>query len=256
MINGKVIVVTGGSGLLGSHFCSEIAKCGGVCIIVDINESSGNTLKNKIIDNFPLSNIEFFRADINSTESLKDLILKLDSKYGRIDAIINNAYPKNSNFGRTFFEVDYFDFCENINLNLGGYFLSCQLFAQYFKEQGFGNIINIASIYGVIAPRFQIYNDTSMTTPVEYAVIKSSLIHLTRYMAKYFKNLNIRVNAISLGGLEDGQPESFKKMYGDFCLNKGMLNPNDIIGTLLFLLSDSSKYINGQNIIVDDGFTL
>ena len=141
-------------------------------------------------------------------------------------------------------------------MNLGGYFLTSQFFAKYFYEQGYGNIINLASIYGVIAPRFEIYDNTPMTMPVEYAAIKSGLIHLSKYMAKYFKGKNIRVNTISLGGIEDKQPEAFLKAYKEFCLNKGMLNPNDIAGTLIYLLSDLSKFVNGQNIVVDDGFTL
>ena len=141
-------------------------------------------------------------------------------------------------------------------MNLGGYFLTSQQFATYFEKQGCGNIINLASIYGVIAPRFEIYDNTPMTMPVEYAAIKSGLIHLTKYMAKYFKRKNIRVNTISLGGIEDKQPEPFLKAYKEFCLNKGMLNAKDISGTVLYLLSDLSEFVNGQNIVVDDGFTL
>ena len=95
-----------------------------------------------------------------------------------------------------------------------------------------------------------------MTTPVEYAAIKSGLIHLSKYMAKYFKGKNIRVNTISLGGIEDKPPEPFLNAYKEFCLNKGMLNAKDISGTVLYLLSDLSEFVNGQNIIVDDGFTL
>ncbi len=95
-----------------------------------------------------------------------------------------------------------------------------------------------------------------MTTPVEYVAIKSALISLTKYMAKYFKGMNIRVNSISPGGILDNQNEMFVNKYNDYCLNKGMLNIEDLSGTIVFLLSDMSKYINGQNIIVDDGFTL
>ena len=92
--------------------------------------------------------------------------------------------------------------------------------------------------------------------PVEYAAIKSGMLHLTKYLAKYHKGKNIRVNAISPGGIQNNQSNSFLKMYRDKCLNKGMLDTNDLIGTLIFLLSDMSKYINGQNIIIDDGFNL
>ncbi len=147
-------------------------------------------------------------------------------------------------------------FCENINLNLGGYFLTTQQFVRYFIEQGHGNVVNIASIYGVIAPKFEIYADTKMTMPVEYAVIKSGLIHLTRYFAKVLKGKKIRINALSPGGILDNQPAEFLAAYHQQCLNKGMLDKTDISGTLLYLLSDLSLHVNGQNIIVDDGFTL
>ena len=152
--------------------------------------------------------------------------------------------------------MEYEDFCENVSVHLGGYFLTSQQFAKYFAETGCGNIINISSVYGVIAPKFEIYKDTPMTMPVEYAAIKSALIHLTKYMAKYLKDKNVRVNCISPGGILDKQPESFLEQYKSNCLSKGMLDPEDIMGALVFLLSDASKFINGQNIIVDDGFTL
>ena len=108
----------------------------------------------------------------------------------------------------------------------------------------------------MLAPRFELYNNTEMTMPVEYAAIKSALIHFTKYLAKYLKGKNIRVNSISPGGILDNQPEEFLLKYKKFCLNKGMLDPNNISGTLNFLLSDMSELINGQNIVVDDGFAL
>ena len=95
-----------------------------------------------------------------------------------------------------------------------------------------------------------------MTTPIEYAAIKSALINMTKYIAKYYKGKKIRVNSISSGGIYDNQPKSFLKNYKEYTLNKGMLDSTDITGTLLYLLSDLSEFVNGQNIIVDDGFTL
>ncbi len=251
-LNKKVIVVTGGAGLLGRSFCEMNVDNGGIAIIAEYNTSSAEEVKNKINS----KNLFVEELNILSQRSIEDLIRRLHLKFNKIDAIVNSAYPRNKNYGKHFFDVEYDDFCENLGANLGGYFLTSQLFAKYFYKQGYGNIVNISSIYGVIPPRFQIYKNTSMTTPVEYAAIKSGLIHLTKYMAKYFRGKNIRVNAVSLGGLKDNQPESFLSAYKDFCLNKGMLNANDISGTLLYLLSDLSEYVNGQNIVVDDGFTL
>ena len=152
--------------------------------------------------------------------------------------------------------MEYSDFVENLGLNLGGYFTTSQQFAKYFQNKKYGNIINISSIYGVVAPKFEVYENTSMTMPVEYTAIKSGLIHLTKYMAKYFKGMNIKVNTLSPGGIFDSQSEIFLEKYKAECLNKGMLNKSDLQGTLVYLLSDMSKYVNGQNMIVDDGFTL
>lgn len=242
LISGKVVVVIGGSGLLGREFVRSIAAHGGHPVIAD-----------KIIQ--PDTRHLSVCVDINSKESVLELIDAVDRRYGRIDAVVNSAYPRNANYGKKFFDVTYEDFCENISLNLGGLFLVCQQMAEYFKNQGHGNIINIASIYGVISPKFELYGNTSMTMPVEYAAIKSAIIHLTRYIAKSLTRLNIRVNAISPGGIQDKQPEVFLNAYKQLCLNKGMLEPNDITGALVFLLSDMSSYLNGQNLIVDDGLT-
>ena len=182
--------------------------------------------------------------------------MKVIQKYGKIDALVNNAYPRNENYGKHFMDVQKEDFDENVSMHLGGYFLMCQQFIEYFINQGCGDIVNIASIYGHIAPKFEIYDGSEMTVPVEYAVIKSALIHLTKYMAKYVKGRNIRINCISPGGVLAGQPENFLKAYNKNCLNKGMLGVEDLCGTLVFLLSNMSKYVNGENIIVDDGFTI
>jgi len=194
--------------------------------------------------------------DITDKTSVAKLIETLHRRHGRIDAVVNNAYPRNRNYGRKFEDVTYEDFCENLGLHLGGYFLIAQQFSAYFRKQGRGNIINMASIYGAMAPRFEVYAGTPMTMPVEYAAIKSSIINLTKYMAKYLKGTGIRVNAISPGGILDAQPDAFLERYKVNCLSKGMLEVKDLNGTLLYLLSDMAAYVNGQNIIVDDGFSL
>lgn len=256
MLKNKVVVITGGAGLIGKEFVKAVIENNGVAIIADINEQIGQEVKENLSNELNTANIDFIKLDITSKESLNKCIDYLDEKYTRIDALVNNAYPRNKNYGKHFFDVEYEDFIQNLGLNLGGYFTASQQFALYFKKQGYGNIVNISSIYGVVAPKFEVYENTSMTMPVEYAAIKSGLIHLTKYMAKYFKRMDIKVNTISPGGIFDNQPEAFLAKYKDQCLNKGMLDKGDIKGTLVYLLSDMSKYVNGQNIVVDDGFSL
>ena len=256
LLKNKVIVVTGGAGLLGSEFIKAIVKEGGIGIATDINEDRARKVAEIVNRSGLPGKADYCKTDITSKESIEHTISFALKKYGKIDALVNSAYPRNPNYGRKFEEVTYKDFCENINLHLGGYFLTSQQFALYFEKQGHGNVVNIASIYGVIPPRFEIYEGTNMSMPVEYACIKSAIIHLTKYMAKYFKGKNIRFNCISPGGILDNQPDVFLEKYNAFGLSKGMLHKEDVNGTLIFLLSDMSKHINGQNIVVDDGWTL
>ena len=243
MVEGKVVVVIGAGGLLGRDFVRGIAEHGGHPVLADIVEPQTN-------EHLAIG------VDINSKAAVMALISAVHARFGRIDAVVNSAYPRNPQYGRKFFDVTHQDFCENISLNLGGMFLVCQKMAEYFQKQGYGNIINIASIYGVTAPKFEIYENTAMTMPIEYAAIKSAVIHLTKYMAKYLKGSHIRVNSISPGGILDEQPEAFLAAYKKLCNDKGMLDPVEITNALLFLIGDMSLYINGHNLVVDDGFSV
>jgi len=247
-LNNKVIVIFGGAGRLGREFVNAVSKNGATVVIADIDEKAASRMVSK--------KVEFLKVDITSRSSVRGTLDRVMKKHKKIDAVVNTSYPRNKNYGRKLEDVTYDDFCENVDLHLGGYFLVSQQAAILFKKQGFGNVINLSSVYGVIAPRFEIYKGTSITMPVEYAAIKSAIILLTGYMANYFKGSGIRFNCISPGGILDGQSKGFKSAYKKFCSSKGMLDAKDIVGTLLFLLSEDSKYINGQNIIVDDGFTL
>ena len=254
MLNDKIVVVTGGAGLLGHDFCVSIAAQNGRVIVADLNLDAAEKIVHEI--KIAGGSAEAAILDITDTVSVDGLISNLHNHYGQIDAVINNAYPRNKNWGQRLENVTYSDFCENLNLHLGGYFLVAQKFALYFRNHGGGNIINMASIYGVIPPRFEIYTDTTMTMPPEYAAIKSSVIQLTRYFAQYFKKDGVRCNSLSPGGVFDKQPESFLKQYDGYCGTKGMLDGQDIVGSLIYLLSDASRFVTGQNLIVDDGFCL
>ena len=256
MLTDKVVVVTGGAGRIGSAFIRAIASQNGVGVIAEVDTKRANLLKDEITSVQKDARIEVLQIDISDTNSINEAINFLHSKYGHIDALVNNAYPKSKNYGKKFFEIDMDDFNAFLNLHLGGYFNISQNFIRYFLKQGHGNIINISSIQGIGAPAFETDEGTNMHSPVEYTVVKHGLLGMTKYMAKMFKKDNIRVNAISPGGILDGQPEPFLSQYKKRCGTKGMLDANDICGALVYLLSDSSKYLNGQNIVVDDGFSL
>jgi len=252
----KIVIVAGGAGLLGRKLVEAVMENGGVGIIADIDGTKGKEVLESLKKKVKGGKADFTELDITSKTSINKMVEYLVEKYGKVDALVNSTYPKNKNYGNIFENVHYEDFYENVAISLGGLFLLSQQLAIVFKKQGHGNIVNIASIYGVIAPRFEIYEGSEMTMPVEYAAIKSASIHLTRYIAKYFKGCGIRANSISPGGVLNGQPAQFLKKYNSYGSSKGMLDAKDLKGTLVYLLSEDSQYVNGQNIIIDDGFTL
>ena len=242
---------------MGSAFSKVCAKSNANVVVLDIDEKKGNELIKTLQKETKNDNIIFQKCDITNVIEIQHLIDTTLDNFGKIDALVNNAYPRNSNYGKIFEDVEFADFCENVTMHLGGYFLITQQVAKTMVKQKHGNIINMASIYGFSAPRFEIYDGTKMTTPVEYAAIKGATINLTKYLASYLGKYNIRVNAISPGGVYDKQHENFTEAYcKKVVLGDRMANVDDLTDVLIFLLSDGSKYITGQNLIVDGGWSL
>lgn len=250
------MLILGGAGLLGRALVRAAAVQGAVVVLGDKNEAERGKATQAIKADLPSAELHDLAVDITNSRSLDESFEATVKKYRRMDAVVNAAYPRNEKYGRKFEEVEFTDFCENVNLHLGGYFLASQRAALFFRKHGGGNIINISSIYGVMAPRFDVYEGTSMTMPVEYAAVKSAIVHLTKYMAQYCKSWNVRVNCVSPGGILANQHVAFLQRYKSHSAGKGMLDPEDIAGSVIFLLSDQSLYITGQNIVVDDGYSL
>jgi NAD(P)-dependent dehydrogenase (short-subunit alcohol dehydrogenase family) len=255
LLENKQIIVVGGAGLLGQAFGKAIAAQGGTLVVADIDAGRTAEAVAAIGAAVPGAQVHGETVDITSKASLQELIGRCSARAGRIDAVVNNAYPRNKQYGRKLEDVEYADFCENVNLHLGGYFLSTQQFAEHFRAIGGGSVINVSSIYGLVAPRFEVYAGTPMTMPVEYAAIKAALQHLSVYFMRYYKGHPIRFNCLLPGGIIDRQPEAFLQAYRQFSQTKGMLAPEDLCGALVFLLSDLSQYVNGQNLVVDDGWS-
>jgi NAD(P)-dependent dehydrogenase (short-subunit alcohol dehydrogenase family) len=254
LLSDKVVVIVGGAGLLGRRFCRAAADEAARVVVADRDEAAAAAVV-RDIESAGGSAVAM-GCDIASPASVDALVASTHGRFGRIDAVVNSAYPRNRHYGRPVEQVEYSDFVENTSLNLGGCFLVAQRFAVAFCRQGFGNIVNVASIYGSLAPRFSIYEGTGMTMPVEYSAIKAGMLQLTRYFAQYYKRQGVRCNCLSPGGILDGQPQAFVEAYGSHAGRKGMLDPDDLAGALVFLLSNRSAHMTGQNLVVDDGFSL
>lgn len=256
MLKNKCVLLIGAAGLLGRTFSRALIPHGANLILADKDLNKISELGRTYRSEFKTANIDFYEVDITSEDSINSLIDEATAAGYIFDTVVNNAYPRNKNYGRKVEDVSYSDFCENVSLHLGGYFNVNKIFAQYFFKNQLGHLINISSIYGFTAPRFEIYDGTSMTMPVEYAAIKAGIENITRYFVKYYKGNDIRFNCIAPGGIVDGQPAVFVENYNKYSSYKGMLEPSDIAGSLVYLVSDLSRHVNGITLVVDDAWSL
>ena len=238
----KIIVVTGGSGLIGNGIVSKIRSEGGFCINAELNTENTDDLSQ-------------IKCDITNPDSISLLIEKVLNQFGRIDGLVNNAYPRTKDWGTKFEDIPYDSWRNNVDWQLNSYFLFCQKILVPMKKQGFGSIVNIASTYGVVSPDFTLYEGTQLTSPAAYTAIKGGLINFTRYLASYFGQYGIRANCVSPGGIFDNQNEIFVKNYQHKVPLKRMGKPSDIAGPVAFLLSDDSAYVTGHNLMADGGWT-
>lgn len=241
-LKNKVIVITGGSGLLGKAFIKSICEAGGTAINADKNCVTDKELNN-------------FYCDITSEEEVNKLVKWVLENYKRLDGWINNAYPRTSDWGTPIDKIPYDSWRKNIDMHLNSYFLCSRIALEKMKELGGGSLINIGSIYGILGPDFSVYKNTNIVNPAAYSAIKGGIINMSRYLASYYGPFNINVNCISPGGIFDNQPEEFVKNYNAKVPAGRMGLPEDIAPTAVFLLSKGASYINGQNIVIDGGWS-
>lgn len=253
MLKNKTILVAGAAGLIGGEVIIDLLRNGAKVIATDISIESIKERLLKLDADLDEGRLSLNKLDLLDESAVTNFFQQL----GEVDGAVNLAYPRNRQYGTPFFDVTLASFNENVNLQLGATFLFSQQCASYFsrKQKPF-SLVNFSSIYGVVAPDFGIYENTEMTMPVEYAAVKSAILHLNQYIVNYVGNSGFRINSVSPGGIYDWQPDGFVENYRAKTLGSGMLHPSDMTGSVIFLLSESSKYVNGQNIIVDDGFTL
>ena len=244
MINleGKVIIVTGGNGLLGKDIIEKISSLGAICINIDINHETSCDLK-------------CIKCDITKPSLIKNAIKLVIDKFHKIDGLVNNAYPRTNDWGLKFEHIEYESWQTNIDWQLNSYFYFTQQVANQMIKQKFGSIVNIASVYGIVGPDFTVYEGTDMTMPAAYSAIKGGIINFTRYLASYLGSSKIRINCVSPGGISDNQDPIFVENYNKKVPMKRMGLPKDISPTVAFLLSEDTSYITGQNIAIDGGWT-
>ena len=251
MKKNKTILIVGACGVIGSSLVKSLSSEGYNLLLGDINKKKLFQLK-KINS----KQIEIFSADLVSKKNIDKFISYGHLKFGKIDSIIFASYPRSKQWGKKFEDIQEKYLKEDLYNQLGSTIIFCQRIIRYFKKQRFGNMVLISSIQGLQAPKFEHYNKTKMVSPIEYSAIKAGIISIAGYLAKYLRSTKIRVNCVSPGGIKGKHSSKFIKKYRASCNSKGLLDPNDISKSISFLISDSSRFITGQNFVVDDGWHL
>lgn len=262
-LTGKCAIVTGGAGILGQHFCSGLAESGANVAIVDINEQNAEALAVRLTQIHGVKVIGI-GCDITQASSVQQMVGRVIEDFGKIDVLHNNAAGKSDDLDAFFapFEDYTLEQWRTImSVNVDGMFLVAQAVGKQMiaQNQG-GSIIQTASIYGVMAPDKRIYEGShylgrQINTPAVYSTSKAATIGLTRHLAAYWADKGIRVNTLTPGGTESGQNETFKKLYSNRVPMNRMAKQGEMVGALLYLASDASSYVTGQNIIVDGGIS-
>lgn len=262
-LRGKNCIVTGGAGILGQHFCRALASHGANVAIIDLVKEKALEVAEMIGKETGTRAIGL-SCDVSNPESVAAMMQSVLEVFDEIHVLHNNAASKSSDldaFFAPFEEYSLEQWREIMSVNIDGMFLVAQAVGKQMIRQGKGgSIIQTASIYGVIAPDQRIYEGSyylnrPINSPAVYSASKAAVIGLTKYLASYWGSKGIRVNSLTPGGVESGQNDVFKQKYSSRIPLGRMAKPDDMVGALVYLASDASKYVTGQNVIIDGGLT-
>lgn len=256
-------MVTGGAGLLGTRFCQTLASAGAKVFLADLNESSADqaarSLQSAGMDVTPV------QVDVTVPDSVCRMAETVAGLNGSFDILVNSAAldPKfdpihGKEYVQTFEDYPLAEWKQALDVNLTGVFLCCQAAARAMLRQERGVIINICSIYGLVGPDQRIYQRNGRTTqfkPAYYSATKAGVLGLTRYLAAYYAGKNLRVNALTPGGIYNDHDPEFLQAYSSRSILGRMADIDEMNGALLFLASDASSYMTGANLVVDGGWT-
>jgi NAD(P)-dependent dehydrogenase (short-subunit alcohol dehydrogenase family) len=259
-LTGRVAVVTGAVGLLGRHFCAALADHGAAVAVVDLDASAAAAFARELTAAYG-TKCAGIAADITDPGAVAAMAERVERELGPVDVLHNNAQAVRRHPERYFAPVENFDletWREIMAVNLDGAFLVAREIGGRMAGRGHGSIIQTASIYGVVGPDQRIYEGSEylgrpINTPPVYSASKAGLIGLTRYFAAYWGHRGVRVNTLTPGGVSSGQNEVFDRRYSARVPLARMARAEEIVGALIFLASDASSYVSGQNIIVDGG---
>jgi NAD(P)-dependent dehydrogenase (short-subunit alcohol dehydrogenase family) len=240
-LSGEVAVITGGAGILGPRFAEALARRGAKVAVLDRKPGTGRE--------------RAWQVDISDRAALERVKREVEDALGPVSVLVNAAATKTEGFFEPFERYRLADWEEVMRTNCTGAMLAAQLFGASMAQAGRGSIINILSIYGIVAPDQRIYEGSTINTPAVYSASKAALWGLTRYLATYWAARNVRVNAVTPGGVFNDHGEPFLGRYSARVPLGRMAQADEISGAVVFLASRASSYVTGQNIVVDGGLS-
>jgi len=258
---GKTAVVTGATGILGRRFCAGLAEFGANVVVVDLDQSMTDDLARSLEEQYGVGALGVV-CDVSLEESVLRMAHAVVERFGEIHVLHNNAAGKSDDLDQFFAPFEEYSLAQwrrIMAVNIDGMFLVAREVGRRMVAQGKGgSIIQTSSIYGAMAPDQRIYEgshylDRQINTPAVYSASKACVVGLTRYLATYWADQGIRVNTLSPGGVESGQNETFIRNYSARVPLGRMARADEMVGTLIFLASDASSYVTGQNFLVDGG---
>jgi len=257
-IKNRVALVTGGAGHIGSTICDALAENGADIVIIDCNSDKCSEKCEQLTRDYDVTAVPLI-MDLTSEKKLRKVPVRVLKEFGSLDILVNCAALVGTSslkgWGVDFMKQDADTWRLALEINLTVPFILSQACSDALIQSQHGSVINIGSIYGINGPDMQLYEGTTMGNPAAYAASKGGLIQLTRWLATVLAP-HVRANAITLGGVSRGQPEPFYTKYVKKTPLQRMATEEDIKGAAIFLASDLSAYVTGQNLVVDGGFTV
>ena len=261
LLSEKTVVVTGGTGILGRLYCKQLAAAGAQVIIADLDSSKCDRLAEEIVKETGGRAIGI-SVDLSNEDSVRNWAKMVLNKCEGVDVLVNNAATKSPNFFAPLEDFPLSDWNTVVDVNITGMFLAIRELGPSMVRRGKGSIINVSSIYGVVGPDQRIYEGSwyeemggQINTPLVYSVTKGAVVAMTRYLATLWGSKGVRTNTLTPGGVSSGQNGLFQENYSARVPLGRMAEAEEMVGALIFLASDASSYVNGQNIIVDGGLT-
>jgi NAD(P)-dependent dehydrogenase (short-subunit alcohol dehydrogenase family) len=261
-LKGRTAVVTGGCGILGQRFAEGLAEFGASVALLDLDETALQKAATEISARQG-ARVKGYACDITEPEAIRNVAKAIEAELGPVSILLNNAASKTRDVDAFFAPVETFSletWREIMAVNLDGMFNVAQVFGTLMAERGYGSIVQTASIYGLMAPDQRIYEGSeylgrAINTPAVYTASKAGVIGLTKHLATYWGTQGVRVNTLTPGGVESGQNDTFKQRYGARVPLGRMARADEMVGAVLFLVSDAASYVTGQNIAVDGGLS-